>query len=83
MTCRRASRKARDFGDALERYAVSRDIKFTTSETGKLVGDVKYEVAYERSAQEIDRSSLARVQEDVSRMVSILQRDIGTPGPWN
>ena len=76
-------RTAREFGDALERYALSRDIKLTSSETGMLVGDVKYEVDCERSAQEIDRSRVARVQESVSHMVSILDRDTGTPGPWN
>jgi eukaryotic-like serine/threonine-protein kinase len=74
---------AREFGDALGRYAVSRDVNLKASETGMLVRDVKYEVDYERSAQEIDRSSLARVQESASHMVSILERDARTSGPWN
>jgi serine/threonine-protein kinase len=70
------------FGDALAEYAVSRRIELAASETAKLVQDVKFEVDYERSAKATDHGILAHVQDDVRRMVSILD-DSDTPGSWN
>lgn len=54
---------ARELGDALAHYAVSRDIKLVPSEIAKLVRDVKFEVDYERSAKAIDEECIARTQE--------------------
>jgi eukaryotic-like serine/threonine-protein kinase len=70
------------FGDALGEYAVSRGIKLAPSETAKLVRDVKLEVDYERSAKATDPAILARAQDDVRRMVSILD-DSDRPGSSN
>jgi hypothetical protein len=44
-------------------------------ETAKLVRDIKLERDNERSGMAIDRTSLARVQAEVSRMVSILDEN--------
>jgi serine/threonine-protein kinase len=63
---------ARDFGDALAQYASSREIKLAPAEIGKMVGDVKFEIDYERSAKPIDQERLIRVQAEVAEMISIL-----------
>jgi serine/threonine protein kinase len=65
-------RSATAFGDALAEYAASRGIERAPSETAKLVRDVKFEVDCERSATSTDPGILARLQDDVRRMVSIL-----------
>jgi hypothetical protein len=44
----------------------------TPADLGRVVGDVKFEVAYERSNKPVDQEPLAQVQHDVERMVSIL-----------
>lgn len=67
--------RATDLGDALARYAVSRDIQLAPAGTAKLVRAVKSEVDDARSANAIDRGSLARMQDSVSRMVSVLDGD--------
>jgi serine/threonine-protein kinase len=75
--------RATDLGDALARYAVTRDIELAASETAKVIRDVKFQVDYERSAKRMDHGSLADIQESVSRMVSILDEDQGKSEPWN
>ncbi|MFN0252815.1 MAG: hypothetical protein ACKV2T_38430 [Kofleriaceae bacterium] len=62
---------ATDFGDALAQYASSREIKLAPAEIGKMVGDVKFEINYERSAKPIDRERLTHVQAQVAEMISI------------
>jgi serine/threonine protein kinase len=70
------------FGDALVQYASSREINPAPSETAKLVRDVQFGVEYERSANVTNVETLARVQDEVSRMVSIVGND-DRPGRWN
>jgi serine/threonine-protein kinase len=74
---------ATELGHALARYAISRGIELAPGETGKLVREVKLEVEHERSATAIDAAGLARVQDSVNRMVSIVDQDAGKPGRWN
>jgi serine/threonine-protein kinase len=74
---------ATDLGDALARYALSRDIKLIPSETAKLVRDVKFEVDYERSAKPVDPEAFAGAQASASRLISLLDGDLGRPKPWN
>jgi serine/threonine-protein kinase len=74
---------ATELGAALAQYAASRGIELASSETAKLVRDVKFEVDYERSAKPIDRAALVQVQDRANRMVSILEGQSGQGGPWN
>lgn len=74
---------ATEFGEALASYAGSRGIKLEVYETAKLVRDVKFELDYDRSAMTFDQGSLSRIQETVSRMVSIVDSDLGRREPWN
>jgi eukaryotic-like serine/threonine-protein kinase len=74
---------AADLGDALARYAASRDIKLVPSEFAKVVRDVKFEVDYERSAKAVDTDAFARAEASVGRLISLLDSDLGKPKPWN
>jgi serine/threonine-protein kinase len=71
---------AAELGNALDRYSASRDMKPARDEAAKLVSDVKFKVDAERS-NAFDHANLARVQESVNRMVSIIGDDGG--GRWN